>query len=125
MSLPTSIVHLVGGLNLDFLSSRAQVPGVLYYPSILTACAPQVPLGGWAQDKRLCEAGQYLQLTMLNDVEGELSQVPFLFLASYNLPFPALHDMFSSQFVSSEKTGFSLVIDWKKHPLGTNTPSSA
>ncbi|KAI1080134.1 S-adenosyl-L-methionine-dependent methyltransferase [Whalleya microplaca] len=30
----------------------------------------KVPVGGWAQDKRLAEAGQYMQLTMLNDVEG-------------------------------------------------------
>ncbi|KAI6080913.1 S-adenosyl-L-methionine-dependent methyltransferase [Hypoxylon rubiginosum] len=28
------------------------------------------PVGGWPQDKRLQEVGQYVQLTMLNDVEG-------------------------------------------------------
>ncbi|KAI0013834.1 S-adenosyl-L-methionine-dependent methyltransferase [Xylariaceae sp. FL0662B] len=28
------------------------------------------PVGGWAQDKKLAEVGQYVQLTMLNDVEG-------------------------------------------------------
>ncbi|KAI1379232.1 S-adenosyl-L-methionine-dependent methyltransferase [Hypoxylon crocopeplum] len=28
------------------------------------------PVGGWPADKRLAEVGQYVQLTMLNDVEG-------------------------------------------------------
>ncbi|KAI0839508.1 S-adenosyl-L-methionine-dependent methyltransferase [Hypoxylon sp. FL0890] len=28
------------------------------------------PVGGWPADKRLAEIGQYVQLTMLNDVEG-------------------------------------------------------
>ncbi|OTA62902.1 S-adenosyl-L-methionine-dependent methyltransferase [Hypoxylon sp. EC38] len=28
------------------------------------------PIGGWPADKRLAEIGQYVQLTMLNDVEG-------------------------------------------------------
>ncbi|KAI5861052.1 S-adenosyl-L-methionine-dependent methyltransferase [Durotheca rogersii] len=28
------------------------------------------PVGGWPQDRRLAEVGQYVQLTMLNDVEG-------------------------------------------------------
>ncbi|KAI1098133.1 S-adenosyl-L-methionine-dependent methyltransferase [Jackrogersella minutella] len=28
------------------------------------------PLGGWPADKRLAEIGQYVQLTLLNDVEG-------------------------------------------------------
>lgn len=30
----------------------------------------QFPIGGWPQDKTLQEVGQYVQLTMLNDVEG-------------------------------------------------------
>ncbi|KAI0108007.1 S-adenosyl-L-methionine-dependent methyltransferase [Hypoxylon sp. NC0597] len=28
------------------------------------------PIGGWPADKRLAEIGQYVQLTMLNDIEG-------------------------------------------------------
>lgn len=29
------------------------------------------PVGGWPADKKLAEVGQYVQLTMLNDVEGK------------------------------------------------------
>ncbi|KAH9905439.1 S-adenosyl-L-methionine-dependent methyltransferase [Xylariomycetidae sp. FL2044] len=36
----------------------------------ITEANYKIPVGGWPQDKRLAEVGQYVQLTMLNDIEG-------------------------------------------------------
>lgn len=31
----------------------------------------QLPIGGWPTDHRMSEVGQYVQLALLNDLEGE------------------------------------------------------
>lgn len=38
----------------------------------------QVPVGGWPNNRRLAETGEYVRLTLENDVEGMLSSRAFL-----------------------------------------------
>ncbi len=37
---------------------------------------PQAPIGGWAQDPKLREIGQYGQLALEQDLEGNIKDLP-------------------------------------------------
>lgn len=65
-------IEAAGFTNLHIQTFKVRYRQVQTVSAVkLLTNALKLPVGGWPRDARLAEVGRILQLTMLNDLEGE------------------------------------------------------